>query len=53
MDFIGCSQNDSGMNECIIAIVGTTGVRKSDLAIHLAKVLGGEVINGDSVQASV
>ncbi|CAB4443671.1 unnamed protein product [Rhizophagus irregularis] len=38
------------MQKGIIAIVGTTGVGKSDLGIQLAKTLQGEIINGDSMQ---
>ncbi|KAG9304130.1 hypothetical protein G9A89_019692 [Geosiphon pyriformis] len=38
------------MNKALIAIIGTTGVGKSDLAVQLAKALGGEIINGDSMQ---
>ncbi|KAJ3041890.1 hypothetical protein HK097_002158, partial [Rhizophlyctis rosea] len=34
----------------VIAIVGTTGVGKTLLSIELAKALGGEVINADSMQ---
>ncbi|CAG8461452.1 4300_t:CDS:10 [Diversispora eburnea] len=39
------------MRNSLIAIVGTTGVGKSDLGVQLAKTLRGEVINGDSMQA--
>ncbi|RHZ59941.1 hypothetical protein Glove_360g33 [Diversispora epigaea] len=38
------------MRKSVIAIVGTTGVGKSDLGVQLAKTLKGEVINGDSMQ---
>jgi ABC-type transport system involved in cytochrome bd biosynthesis fused ATPase/permease subunit len=38
------------MQKGIIAIVGTTGVGKSDLSVQLAKALQGEIINGDSMQ---
>ncbi|TPX37510.1 tRNA dimethylallyltransferase [Synchytrium microbalum] len=34
----------------VFAIVGTTGVGKSKLAIELAKAINGEVINADSMQ---
>ncbi|KAG0204615.1 hypothetical protein BGX28_003521 [Mortierella sp. GBA30] len=34
----------------VIAVIGTTGVGKSDLSIQLAKELDGEVINGDALQ---
>lgn len=34
----------------VISIIGTTGVGKSQLSIELAKKLGGEVINADSMQ---
>ncbi|CAG8495141.1 8288_t:CDS:10, partial [Funneliformis caledonium] len=38
------------MQKSIIAIIGTTGVGKTDLGIQLAKTLQGEIINGDSMQ---
>ena len=38
------------MNRGLVAIVGTTGVGKSDLAVQLAKALNGEVINADAMQ---
>ncbi|GBB86451.1 hypothetical protein RclHR1_12890006 [Rhizophagus clarus] len=38
------------MQKGIVAIVGTTGVGKSDLGVQLAKTLQGEIINGDSMQ---
>jgi len=34
----------------LIAVLGPTGAGKSDLAIHLAQALAGEVLNCDSVQ---
>lgn len=34
----------------VIAVVGPTAAGKSDLAVDLAKALGGEVVNGDSMQ---
>ncbi|KAK9359245.1 IPP transferase-domain-containing protein [Lipomyces starkeyi] len=34
----------------LIAVIGTTGVGKSKLSVALARVLNGEVINGDSMQ---
>ncbi|VVT48877.1 uncharacterized protein SAPINGB_P001994 [Magnusiomyces paraingens] len=34
----------------LIAIIGTTGVGKSQFSIELAKALNGEIINGDSMQ---
>ncbi|KAL1925192.1 uncharacterized protein VTP21DRAFT_75 [Calcarisporiella thermophila] len=34
----------------LLAVVGTTGVGKSQLAVELAKSLGGQVINADSMQ---
>jgi tRNA dimethylallyltransferase len=34
----------------VVAVVGPTAAGKSDLAIQLAKRLGGEVVNGDSMQ---
>ncbi|KAF9187156.1 hypothetical protein BGZ51_004285 [Haplosporangium sp. Z 767] len=38
------------MDPGVIAVIGTTGVGKSDLSIRLAKELDGEVINGDALQ---
>lgn len=35
-----------------IAVIGTTGVGKSQLGIELSKALHGEVINADSMQVS-
>jgi tRNA dimethylallyltransferase len=37
-------------NALVIAVVGPTGVGKSDLGVALARELGGEVINADSMQ---
>ncbi|MDQ0028942.1 tRNA (adenosine(37)-N6)-dimethylallyltransferase MiaA [Arthrobacter bambusae] len=37
-------------NPPVIAVVGPTGSGKSDLAVHLALALGGEVINADAMQ---
>ena len=34
----------------VYVIVGTTASGKSDLAVHLAKQIGGEIINADSIQ---
>ncbi|NKY14259.1 tRNA (adenosine(37)-N6)-dimethylallyltransferase MiaA [Streptomyces somaliensis] len=34
----------------VIAVVGPTAAGKSDLGIHLARELGGEVVNADSMQ---
>ena len=34
----------------VIAVVGPTAAGKSDLAVALARRLGGEVINADSMQ---
>jgi tRNA dimethylallyltransferase len=34
----------------VVAVVGATGVGKSDLAVTLAQRLGGEVVNADSMQ---
>ena len=34
----------------VLAVVGATAVGKSDLAIALARQLGGEVVNADSMQ---
>ncbi|MDQ4007438.1 MAG: tRNA (adenosine(37)-N6)-dimethylallyltransferase MiaA [Actinomycetota bacterium] len=34
----------------VVAVVGPTAAGKSDLAVDLAKHLGGEVVNGDSMQ---
>ena len=38
------------MNRSIIAVIGTTGVGKSDLGVQLSKALQGEVVNADSMQ---
>lgn len=38
------------MESGVIAVIGTTGVGKSNLSIQLAKELNGEVINGDALQ---
>jgi tRNA dimethylallyltransferase len=38
------------MDPGVIAVIGTTGVGKSNLSIQLAKELDGEVINGDALQ---
>jgi len=34
----------------VLAVFGPTGSGKSDLAVHLAETLGGEVVNADSIQ---
>jgi len=34
----------------VIAIVGPTGVGKTDLSLYLAKKINGEIINADSTQ---
>ncbi|TPX58384.1 tRNA dimethylallyltransferase [Powellomyces hirtus] len=34
----------------LLAVVGTTGVGKSQLGVELAKALGGEIVNADSMQ---
>lgn len=34
----------------VVAVVGSTAAGKSDLAVELALALGGEVVNGDSMQ---
>jgi tRNA dimethylallyltransferase len=34
----------------VVAVVGPTAAGKSDLAVELAQALGGEVVNGDSMQ---
>ncbi|KAJ3415948.1 hypothetical protein HDV05_003789 [Chytridiales sp. JEL 0842] len=34
----------------VLAVIGTTGVGKSALAIEIAKAVGGEIINADSMQ---
>lgn len=34
----------------VIYVLGTTGVGKSKIAIELAKQLGGEIVNADSMQ---
>ncbi|KAJ2451219.1 tRNA dimethylallyltransferase, mitochondrial [Coemansia sp. RSA 2336] len=40
----------SAFRKGVIAIVGTTGVGKSQLAIELARAINGEVINADALQ---
>jgi tRNA dimethylallyltransferase len=37
----------------VVAVVGPTAAGKSDLAVELALALGGEVVNGDSMQVYV
>ena len=34
----------------VVAVVGPTAAGKSDLAVDLALAVGGEVVNGDSMQ---
>ncbi|KAF9425143.1 hypothetical protein BGZ94_007799 [Podila epigama] len=46
---ISMSQEQS-VKPGVIAVIGTTGVGKSDLSIQLAKELNGEVINADALQ---
>jgi tRNA dimethylallyltransferase len=38
------------MRRQVIAVVGATATGKSDLAVELARILGGEVVNADSMQ---
>jgi tRNA dimethylallyltransferase len=38
------------MKEKLVAIVGPTAVGKTKVSVELAKALGGEIINGDSMQ---
>ena len=38
------------MGTHVIAVVGATATGKSGLAIELARALGGEVVNADSMQ---
>ena len=38
------------MSYKVISVVGPTAVGKSDVAVKLAKLFNGEIINGDSVQ---
>ncbi|SDO74240.1 tRNA (adenosine(37)-N6)-dimethylallyltransferase MiaA [Actinacidiphila guanduensis] len=38
------------MNKRVIAVVGPTAAGKSDLGVALARALGGEVVNADSMQ---
>lgn len=40
----------AAMEPGVIAVIGTTGVGKSNLSIQLAKELDGEVINADALQ---
>jgi tRNA dimethylallyltransferase len=49
----GATSTDPGMdrmNPRALAVVGPTGTGKSDLAVELARSLGGEVVNADAVQ---
>ena len=39
-----------GMSPLVVAVVGPTAAGKSDLGVALAKELGGEVVNADSMQ---
>ncbi|KAJ8331640.1 tRNA dimethylallyltransferase, mitochondrial [Batrachochytrium dendrobatidis] len=36
--------------KCIVAVIGTTGVGKSKLAVQIAKAIGGQIVNADSMQ---
>ena len=38
------------MNRSVVAVVGPTASGKSDLAVSLARAVGGEIINADSMQ---
>ncbi|MDQ3900114.1 MAG: (d)CMP kinase, partial [Actinomycetota bacterium] len=38
------------MNPRVVAVVGPTATGKSDLAVQLARRLGGEVVNADAMQ---
>ena len=38
------------MGAHVIAVVGATAIGKSGLAIELARALGGEIVNADSMQ---
>ncbi|TIB77870.1 hypothetical protein E3Q23_01081 [Wallemia mellicola] len=38
------------MKKSVISVIGSTATGKSDLAVHLAKLFKGEVINADSMQ---
>lgn len=40
----------TGMNRSVVAVVGPTASGKSDLAVALARAVGGEVVNADSMQ---
>lgn len=44
------SAGSAGPNPPVIAVVGPTGSGKSDLGVHLALALDGEVINADAMQ---
>src|SRR3954471_8978550 len=47
---VGPHNGEVTSDEPIVAIVGPTAVGKSALAVELALQLGGEVVNGDSMQ---
>jgi tRNA dimethylallyltransferase len=38
------------LTSCVVAVVGPTAAGKSDLGVALARALGGEVVNADSMQ---
>lgn len=44
------SSCDAAGTPRVIAVVGPTAAGKSDLALHLAEVLGGEIVNADAFQ---
>jgi len=47
---VPAARHTGGMGTHVIAVVGATATGKSGLGIDLARVLGGEVVNADSMQ---
>lgn len=41
------------MDVAVLVIAGNTGVGKTDLSLHLASLLNGEVVSADSAQVRI